>query len=200
MRILQALCPRQHRHGGIRVTRVRPMRWSALNASGSREAYFCTSSVAGIHLGVPGYFPQVAVGVLERTGVPAPERVVRRIGYDGSGSLRLFDKRIDLSFATHKVSQRTFGRAARAQRHFRLMGHVLARPDRQLLAVRQIKKYDGPMWVLGADDASCGQPESIPIECQCTLKIVDTECNDGDPRSHTRPPARLGYEPCAPLS
>ena len=101
---------------------------------------------------------------------------VRRIGYDGSGSLRLFDKRIDLSFATHKVSQRTFGRAARAQRHFRLMGHVLAGPDRQLLAVHQIKKYDGPMWVLGADNASRGQPESIPIECQCTFKIVDTEC------------------------
>jgi hypothetical protein len=43
------------------------------------------------------------------------------------------------------------------------MGHVLVGPDRQLLAVHQIKKYDDPMWVLGADDASCGQPESIPI-------------------------------------
>jgi len=53
----QALCPRQHSRGGICATRVRPMRWSALNVSGSREAYVCTPSVAGIHLGVPGNFP-----------------------------------------------------------------------------------------------------------------------------------------------
>ena len=38
----------------------------------------------------------MAVGVLERAGVPAPERVVRRIGHDGSGPPRLLDKRIGL--------------------------------------------------------------------------------------------------------
>lgn len=33
------------------------VRLQRLNASDSREAYVCTSSVAGIHLGVPGNFP-----------------------------------------------------------------------------------------------------------------------------------------------
>jgi hypothetical protein len=64
------------------------------------------------------------------------------------------------------------------------MGDVFARPNGQFQAVLEIEKCNSAMFELRADDAPSRQTESIPIEFQRSLQIVDTESNDRDPWLH----------------
>jgi hypothetical protein len=68
---------------------------------------------------------------------------VRRIGNHRSGALGLIDNRIDFRFAADIVSELKFGCAARSQRNLGLMREILPSPNRQFLAVREVKEGNG---------------------------------------------------------
>lgn len=103
------------------------------------------------------------VRILERSGVPTPKRFVRRIGNHCSGALGLTDDRIDFRFAVDIVSEREFACAARSQRNLGLVGEIPPGPDRQFLAVRQVKEGDGSV-LLSPDDSSSRKTQPVPVE------------------------------------
>src|SRR5688572_16123912 len=107
-----------------------------------------------IHVWIPRDFPQMSVRILKRSGVTTPKCFVRRIGDRCSGAVGLTDDRIDFRFAANIVSEREFGCAARSQRNLGLMGEIPSGPDRQFLAVRQVKEGDGSVFILSPDDSS----------------------------------------------
>ena len=107
-----------------------------------------------MHVRIPCDFPQMAVRILKRAGVAAPRRFMRRIANYSSCAPGLINERIDFRFAANIVSEREFGCAARSQRNLGLMGEIPQGPDRQFLAVRQVKEGDGSVFILSPDDSS----------------------------------------------
>lgn len=75
---------------------------------------------------IPDNFPQMAVGVLEITRIPAPKRVVRRQGDGGAGLFGFLHDPVHLFLAAYVVAQRKFGRTGRSLGNLRVMGQIFA--------------------------------------------------------------------------
>ena len=135
---------------------------------------------------IPCHLPQMPVGVLKRATVATPESIVRRVGDDRACLAHLCHDRIHFGLARDIVAERELSGALRPQRNLGLMGDVCARSNGQFQAVLEIEKCNSAMFELRADDAPSRQTESIPIEFQRSLQIVDTKSNDRDPWLHSR--------------
>ena len=44
------------------------------------------------------------------------------------------------------------------------MGEIPTGPDRQFLAVRQVKEGDGSVFILSSDDSSSRKTQPVPVE------------------------------------
>src|SRR4029077_2805923 len=117
--------------------------------------------------------------------------IVRRIGDRRPRFFDLRHHRIHFCLASDIVAERTLSRASRAQRNFGFMGERCAGPNGELQTVLEIEEGDRAMLKLRADNSPRRQTESIPIEPQRPLQVVNTESNDRDPRLHSRTSAPL---------
>jgi len=92
------------------------------------------------------------IGVLERACIATPECIVRRIGDDSASLSHLYHDHIYFCFARDIMAERALSRASRAKRNFGFMGERYAGPNGELQAMLKIKKGDGSMLKLRADD------------------------------------------------
>jgi len=132
----------------------------------------------------------MAVGILEVAGIAAPERIVRRLHDGGAGAARLLHRGIDLLPAAHVVADGEIGRARGGNRQSGVVRDAGARPQRQPEPGFEVKKCDGAVLELLADDAF-GYESERAVERERSRQIVDAERDERDARFHAR---RTGSE------
>jgi hypothetical protein len=91
---------------------------------------------------------------------------------------------IDLGLARDIVTDGEFGRAAAGLSDAGVMGDVGAFEDRELQAVPQIEEGDSAVLELLADDAFGRKPQSVSVEFERRLQIIDTKRDDTDASFH----------------
>src|SRR5688500_9974544 len=108
----------------------------------------------------------MAVGILEISGISAPEGLLSGLHQVSSGGNGLAHDRIDLAFTPDIMTDREFGGAAAGLCDPGIVGDVAARKERELDSVLQVKEHDRPMLELRADNAFGGKTEAVAVEFQ----------------------------------
>src|SRR5262245_50440485 len=144
------------------------------------------SSVQESPLRVPCDLPQMLVGILEVTGIAAPERVVGRLHDRCSRCLRLLHDRVHLGLRSDVVPERELGRARPPGRYPGIVRNARARPERELEAGLEIEERYRAVLELRSDDALGLEAEAVAIEAQRPLEVVHAEGDEGDSRLHGR--------------
>src|SRR5262249_1007078 len=141
------------------------------------------AALLGDHpLGIPRRFPQVPVRVLEVARVTTPEGVVRRLHDNCTRAFGLFHYRIDLVLRGDVVPDGELGRAGAAGSEPRIVSNALSRPEREFQAALQVEESDRAILELGADNAFGLQAQTVPVEPDRPLEIVNAKSDERDSR------------------
>lgn len=112
------------------------------------------------------------IGVLEIAGVASPKRILGRLDYLGTRAFRLLHDRVDFIFAAYIVSDGKLGGAVSGFRNVRIVGDVMARPNRKLQSGLQVKKGNSPMFKFLTNNPLSWQSQSVAIKRQRSFQIV----------------------------
>src|SRR5687768_2892282 len=124
------------------------------------------------------------IGILEVTGVSAPEGLSGRLHNEGAGRLRLVHDGIDLLLRGNVVPEREVGGTGAVHGETCVMGETFARPDRKLQARLEVEERYRAMLELLSDDTRRLQPETVPIEPKRPLQVVDADGEHAEPWFH----------------
>src|SRR6266540_614792 len=126
---------------------------------------------------VVGDLPRVPVGIRERAGIPAPERLARRPRDGGACMLGLCHHAVDLLRRAHVVRERHSTPTA-AIRDATVLGELPAAPEREDHPAR-----------LEEDDVLALLPAARPperlVEAPCPVKVRDSERDETETLIHT---------------
>ncbi|MNW66632.1 hypothetical protein D3C74_451210 [compost metagenome] len=95
-----------------------------------------------------------------------------RYGNDRACFSHFFHDLIHFLPAVYIVGQQKFRRTGRRTGKLGIMSKIPAFPDGQLQACLQLKKSNGTMLKLCANDPLCRQPQAALIKFQRTLQII----------------------------
>jgi hypothetical protein len=126
------------------------------------------------------------VGVLEVAGVATPEGVVRGLHDDGARPAGLLHDRVDFESRGDVVPDGELGRARAPGRDSRVPRDAPPWPQREPQTGLQVEERDGAVLELRADDAVGLQAETVAVEPDGPLQVVDTERDERDPRLQGR--------------
>jgi hypothetical protein len=150
--------------------------------------YFVTDvpdrSVFDNPLGIPRYFPQMPVRVLEVARVTAPKGGVRWFYDNCAYPPGLFHYLVDFDLRRNVVSNGELGRTWATESDPRIMSNALSRPKREFQTRLQVKERNCPILELCADNAFGPQAKAITLEADGPLQIINTDGDESDPRVH----------------
>ncbi len=126
----------------------------------------------------------MTVRVLEVAGVAAVERSLRRFDDLCARPLRLSHDGVDFLPRGDVVADGELERAWRLHGHAAVRREALAWPQRQLQPRLQIEECDGSVLELRADDALGAEAQTVSVERDRALEIIDPEREESDVRIH----------------
>src|SRR5262245_6569425 len=139
------------------------------------------------------------IRIEEIAGIASPEGRLGRLYHLGTGSCRLFYDCSDLLRAVHIVAKRELSGTRRTLRNCRIMGNVVALPNREFQARLKIKESDRPMFKLLSNDSFSREAHAVAVERERLFQIVHAKCNDGDSWLHIVSSILTSLEPLSHL-
>src|SRR5262245_764398 len=124
------------------------------------------------------------VRVLKISSVAAPKRLLRRFDYGCPGFLRALHNGINVFFAGDIVADAEFRGACGGWGDRGVLGETLARAERELHAVLQLKEHHGSIGKFFADDSLRWESQPIAIKRQRCLQVIDADGEDGNAGLH----------------
>src|SRR5215469_14575354 len=126
----------------------------------------------------------MTVRVLEVTPISAPKRLLRGFHHPCANGDCLAHDGVDLPFTTDVMAERELGGAPGGCRDARIKAEVRTREKSKLHAMLQVEDNNGAMLEFGANNAFGFKPESIAVELERRLQVVNSQCDHSDSRLH----------------
>lgn len=129
-------------------------------------------------LGIPGDFPDMLIGILEIASIASIEGLLCRFDNRGPSGFGLLHHQVNFFFAADIVSQGKVRRTGSLNRQVSIVSDACAWPQSQLDPVLKLKEDHRSILKFLPDDPLCWQTETVSIEAQRPVQIIDAQGND----------------------